>query len=661
MKFAVKLFLILALSVGVFAAENDININQIVGGAPKQRVVPGANAVTDAATFLSAIGAQARNHSQTNLTAITSGSTLTPVSYVFYKGSLSANRTLNFPTHAAGQWFVFEAITVSSAPVLTFSENIYVRGQAASTVGSLTLVNGKGTYVFVDDGTNWTVSDGTVNGATEITGAVGVNHGGTGATTASGAFDAIHSAEASVASAATTDLGAVASDKVSITGTATITSFGTAPAGTFRQGRFTSTATLTYNATSLILPTAATNITTAAGDRFQAYSLGSGNWVVSSYTKANGGITPAGSTGDIQYNNGGVLGSYDLATLSGLIFSQTISTATITTMNVTSFSIKTDALQAPMFAADAGGSDAYVVTYSPAITAYVAGVSYRFKANTVNTGAASININGVGVVSIKKWSSGSLVDPADGDIPAGEWANLVYNGTYMVLQNPRTVSSGSAATPLAGGFEYARVAKAPAQGTTWNLFGGMVTTATGTASNTTTTSSTFGEITYTQAAATTDTDAGWEAGTTTSNWSENPTISIKAKLTSQAAGSIRCFIGACSGSPMGGDQTAVGGLHFAMFRYSTSAGDANWKCITSGNVAVTTTDSGVVADANWHWFTIVKSSSDVKFYIDGTLVATHTTNIPGADIVRASAVQRTLANATKSIAIAYVKEGIVIP
>ena len=73
-------------------------------------------------------------------------------------------------------------------------------------------------------------------------------------------------AEAAVASATTTDLGALKSTLVSITGTTTITGFGTVAAGTKREGRFTGILTLTHNGTSLILPGAA-NITTAAGDR----------------------------------------------------------------------------------------------------------------------------------------------------------------------------------------------------------------------------------------------------------------------------------------------------------------------------------------------------------------------------------------------------------
>lgn len=90
-----------------------------------------------------------------------------------------------------------------------------------------------------------------------------------------------------VASAATTAIGAASGRIVDVTGTTTITSFGTVAAGIWRIVRFTGALTLTHNATSLILPGAA-NITTGAGDCAIAVSLGSGNWVVTHYQKATG-------------------------------------------------------------------------------------------------------------------------------------------------------------------------------------------------------------------------------------------------------------------------------------------------------------------------------------------------------------------------------------
>ena len=81
-----------------------------------------------------------------------------------------------------------------------------------------------------------------------------------------------------VASASTVDLGAVTSgDYFHISGTTTITAFGTVAAGIKRVLVFDGALILTHNATSLILP-AGSNMTTVAGDIFEFISEGSGNW-----------------------------------------------------------------------------------------------------------------------------------------------------------------------------------------------------------------------------------------------------------------------------------------------------------------------------------------------------------------------------------------------
>jgi hypothetical protein len=91
---------------------------------------------------------------------------------------------------------------------------------------------------------------------------------------------------ATVASAATTNIGAAASNRVSITGTTTITSFGTT-ANAVRLIHFAGALTLTHNATTLILPGGA-NIVTAANDTAFAISDASGNWRVTDYDRATG-------------------------------------------------------------------------------------------------------------------------------------------------------------------------------------------------------------------------------------------------------------------------------------------------------------------------------------------------------------------------------------
>jgi len=104
-----------------------------------------------------------------------------------------------------------------------------------------------------------------------------------------------------VASATTTDLGAVASNYVRITGTTTITGLGTVSAGIWKVVRFAAALTLTHNATSLILPGAA-SILTAAGDMAMFVSEGSGNWRCVYYFQASGNSlqgAPIGAQGRI--------------------------------------------------------------------------------------------------------------------------------------------------------------------------------------------------------------------------------------------------------------------------------------------------------------------------------------------------------------------------
>lgn len=91
----------------------------------------------------------------------------------------------------------------------------------------------------------------------------------------------------SVASAATTNIGAVNSQNVLITGTTTITAFDSVADGVTRNVRFGGALTLTHNATTLQLPGLA-NIVTVAGDRAVFTSTGGGNWICTNYERANG-------------------------------------------------------------------------------------------------------------------------------------------------------------------------------------------------------------------------------------------------------------------------------------------------------------------------------------------------------------------------------------
>jgi hypothetical protein len=100
----------------------------------------------------------------------------------------------------------------------------------------------------------------------------------------------------SIASGSTVDLSGANGNLVHVTGTSTITSFGSVQAGARFVIVFDGILLLTYNATSLILPTAA-NITTAVGDTAFMISEGSDNWRCVAYQRADGTALVGGGGG----------------------------------------------------------------------------------------------------------------------------------------------------------------------------------------------------------------------------------------------------------------------------------------------------------------------------------------------------------------------------
>lgn len=95
--------------------------------------------------------------------------------------------------------------------------------------------------------------------------------------------------ETAIPSATTTDLGSAFAHVVQITGTTTITSFGTSASLTapIYVVRFTGSLTLTYNPSSMLLPMAS-SITTQPGDALIAQYLGAGAWKVLFYQNFSG-------------------------------------------------------------------------------------------------------------------------------------------------------------------------------------------------------------------------------------------------------------------------------------------------------------------------------------------------------------------------------------
>ena len=85
------------------------------------------------------------------------------------------------------------------------------------------------------------------------------------------------------------------------------------------------------------------------------------------------------------------------------------------------------------FAADAQVTDTYVITLAPVPAAYSTGMVISFTATTANTGACTINVNGLGAKSLKMLHD---QDPADNYIEAGSAVVAIYDGTNFQLISP---------------------------------------------------------------------------------------------------------------------------------------------------------------------------------------------------------------------------------
>lgn len=85
------------------------------------------------------------------------------------------------------------------------------------------------------------------------------------------------------------------------------------------------------------------------------------------------------------------------------------------------------------YAASTTAANTYTATLSPAIASYTTGAPIFIKFTHHNTGAATLNLNGLGAKSIKRLDGTAL---SDSDIVDGQIAMLIYDGTNLQLINP---------------------------------------------------------------------------------------------------------------------------------------------------------------------------------------------------------------------------------
>ena len=85
------------------------------------------------------------------------------------------------------------------------------------------------------------------------------------------------------------------------------------------------------------------------------------------------------------------------------------------------------------FRADAGSTDDYAITLSPAPAAYTTGMLISFTANTANTGACTVNVNSLGAKSLKR---GVATNPGNNFIKSGSVVVATYDGTNFQMIQP---------------------------------------------------------------------------------------------------------------------------------------------------------------------------------------------------------------------------------
>lgn len=143
-----------------------------------------------------------------------------------------------------------------------------------------------------------------------------------------------------------------------------------------------------------------------------------------------------------------------------------------------------------------------------------------------------------------------------------------------------------------------------------------------------------------------DTDGPWLINTTASSgvlWADTVTASgfrrdwdldLTFVVKAVSVTGCRLWVGWVQGQHPAADPAS----HMAAFRYSTDVdAGATWRAYTNdGTGTGTVTDTAVtIATAASQRLRITMSGSDVKFYIDGALVATHTTNLPSTSTLLA--------------------------
>lgn len=161
---------------------------------------------------------------------------------------------------------------------------------------------------------------------------------------------------------------------------------------------------------------------------FPRAAQGVGDMTMSVYDTDGDGIVDAAETATVPDASAVVKGIVELATPAEVI----TGTDTVRAVTPEGFAGGVAAYTRRVYGAKIGGTDTYTLTTSPALTAYTDGLMLLVAFTNVNTGAATLNVDGLGAIDLVKDGGSALLA---NDIRANLYYWVLYDGTDFHIQN----------------------------------------------------------------------------------------------------------------------------------------------------------------------------------------------------------------------------------
>lgn len=270
------------------------------------------------------------------------------------------------------------------------------------------------------------------------------------------------------------------------------------------------------------------------------------------------------------------------------------------------------------YATDTGSSVAYAISVTPVPTAYAAGQVFIWMVTNTNASTApTLNVNSLGAKTIVNPDLTSL---AIGQLPAGSIIQTVYDGIYMQLLSVKPFSAFTVSTEIGSSYQTHEI---PLIATTGTSAIGWTAAA---CTFTTISAGGYHLLTPT-ASANLELSVGLPGVGTSAGYSvaANKAIRVKGRARFPDLLDRKGFGFVVTAANIHTAQTDVtnGEVRFVLNGSTMYAQNANGSSATSVDVS-----SGFTF-TNWNTFEIVfVPGVSAKFYINGTLVATNTTNLP---------------------------------